>query len=734
MRENIEAALSRISPASLDYEEWLAIGQAIHSELPNDFDLWDNWSKQDSRYNGREMKTKWRSFSHGAVTIATLYHFAKWTPPREQVDRANAPLGWEEYIYCAPRTDAVDFAPIAHGKEALVMFLKALYKPDDIISVCGVYLQETDNGKPRNAPKSYVYQKQSHLIRELTAETEYNDEVVIKSAFSFSYDHLGVWNRINPMKMGGRKDDEVTSYRYTLVEADEGSLEEQYARIIQLRLPVAAIIHSGGKSIHAIVKIHAANEPEYIERVQTLHRYLMQNGMKFDKACKNPSRTSRLPGVMRHGQEQALLALDKGYNTWDEFIRGIQNEQQAYLTPRKITFNDSELPPLKTWLIEKVLRKGHICSISGPSKAGKTIGLIQLAHALANGGKWMGFQTHKCKVLYLDFEVDESSLQHRFTGIGKAMGYDQNSYSFDNFSFISLRGRMCQAETLFNDLANKFAANTETAHDVIIIDPVYKIMEGDENDNREVSNFFKSLEKLAIGMGATLIFSHHHSKGTQLAKKSMDRGSGAGAFARAPDAILDLVEIPLDDAKKKISVHDAFLKAKYAGIIPPIASSLNPAKLIREGGVGQWLSPHEAWQAQQFVTEESGNGITLWQLEGTLREARAFHKHIAFCYPLHIEIPEDEKLTAEAKAGAAGVKRKDNSFEMEEIKTAIMGLEAAGETIIPISKVMEQSYGASKKSVLQYAKENKLKVEAGKIHLLQVSLGDEEGWGEVDNE
>ncbi len=37
----------------------------------------------------------------------------------------------------------------------------------------------------------------------------------------------------------------------------------QYSLMTKLELPIAALVHSGNKSIHAIVRIEASNEKEY---------------------------------------------------------------------------------------------------------------------------------------------------------------------------------------------------------------------------------------------------------------------------------------------------------------------------------------------------------------------------------------------------------------------------------------------------------------------------------------
>lgn len=48
--------------------------------------------------------------------------------------------------------------------------------------------------------------------------------------------------------------------------------------------------------------------------------------------------------------------------------------------------------------------------ISGASKSGKSFLLMQLAIALSEGGKWLGFQCKKSKVLYVNLEIDRRAL------------------------------------------------------------------------------------------------------------------------------------------------------------------------------------------------------------------------------------------------------------------------------------------------------------------------------------
>lgn len=95
---------------------------------------------------------------------------------------------------------------------------------------------------------------------------------------------------------GPRADANVASYRNFLLELDNIPLPEQID-LVTKRLPVTSIVFSGGKSYHFIVSL--------LEPVQTeadyrrVWRGLYEAVPEADKSTKNPSRFSRLPGVLR---------------------------------------------------------------------------------------------------------------------------------------------------------------------------------------------------------------------------------------------------------------------------------------------------------------------------------------------------------------------------------------------------------------------------------------------------
>lgn len=91
----LEQVLEHIDPDKLDYEEWLRVGQAINSQIPDEagLKLWDEWSKKGKRYRPKECYIRWHGFNpHGPIKAGTLIYYAQqngWEPPEDwpKIDR-----------------------------------------------------------------------------------------------------------------------------------------------------------------------------------------------------------------------------------------------------------------------------------------------------------------------------------------------------------------------------------------------------------------------------------------------------------------------------------------------------------------------------------------------------------------------------------------------------------------------------------------------------------------------
>ena len=113
---------------------------------------------------------------------------------------------------------------------------------------------------------------------------------------------------MNPLDGQGVADVNVTAFRFALIECDAIPFELQLPLLAKLPLPVAAILTSGGRSVHAWVRMDAERGriPANVSRMLAL---LAKFGV--DGKNKNPARLSRLPGVVRqtgaHGDGQQRL-------------------------------------------------------------------------------------------------------------------------------------------------------------------------------------------------------------------------------------------------------------------------------------------------------------------------------------------------------------------------------------------------------------------------------------------
>lgn len=635
-------ALEHIDPAMLGYSEWEQVGMALHeSGLP--CSLWEDWSRRDpARFREGECERKWRGFGHGATKVSsgTIVKMARdrgWEPGRKTGKPARA-LSWDERITPMLAPDFVSDAPIAanHEKpatEQLREYLVALFEPDEYV---GYVTSAEDNGKKLVPADRGVYTRTAGELEKALAGA-----ADLKSALwcEMSGD-AGAWIRFNPLDGRDVKNTNVTAHRYALVESDTLPKEKQWAIIQQLELPCAAVVDSGGKSVHAIVRVDAADAREYRDRVKTLYEVLAANGFETDEQNKNPSRLSRMPGATRGGASQTLIATNCGKKTWTEWLEWYQDQTDELPDFEALADVWGDLPPLAPELIGGVLRQGHKMLLAGPSKAGKSFALAELCIAIAGGREWLGFPCAKGKVIYVNLEVDRASCYHRFAEIYRAMGVVPAEAELKNIVVWNLRGMSTPLDALAPRLIRRALLTKPMA---IVIDPLYKIITGDENNASDMAAFCNLFDKVAREVGCAVVYCHHHSKGAQGGKRSMDRASGSGVFARDPDALIDLTELNVKEdvlTEESAPYRNRKVREALDTACPDWRSACpapdNDAEMMRwaaaTGGEAA-AAQARAWTE----TDEEVVGWTAWRVEGTLREFKAFKpRRLWFKYPRHV--------------------------------------------------------------------------------------------------
>lgn len=628
--------LDKMPAYELSYDEWTQVGMALKQEGYTAAD-WDKWSRNDPRYKEGECEKKWRSFNGNAtpVTAGTIVQMAKDRGITVGGSHSDdfTPIDFEGVITYEGEAQPVALPSWGDPVTEIITYLRARFEPDEYIGyVTSVYEQEDG----RLSPTRGNYDRTAGQIIDLLEKCGGD----IGSVLGDADPRAGAWIRVNPLDGKGIKDENVTDYRYVLVESDSLPVAQQNALIHDLELPVVTLVHTGGKSLHAIVRIEAASREEYRQRVAYLFDVCEKNGLKIDRACKNPSRLTRLPGFQRGDNMQRLIETNIGKASFEEWRDYIEETQDDLPDAENAADFLHDLPPLRPALIDGVLRQGHKMLLAGPSKAGKSFSLIALAIAIAEGGEWMGFKCAQGKVWYVNLELDDISCKHRIIDVYSALKIEPKNAK--NLDIWNLRGQALPMDKLVSPMIRRAK---QKGYRAIIIDPIYKVITGDENSAEQMAHFCNLFDRVAYGAGCSVIYCHHHSKGTQGGKRSMDRASGSGVFARDPDALLDMIELPISEAlrteeenKAVCSVYKEWLH-RFVPNYTEIISQDDELSRSRMLDHCQDLLKPNSLKLMQSDTAEAVRRVqarTAWRIEGTLREFPKFPPvNVWFDYPVH---------------------------------------------------------------------------------------------------
>lgn len=538
----IDYDLLRAIPADCSYDEWLKVGMALKHEGA-DWTVWDDWSKTGSKYKAGECERKWRSFHRSEVTGGTLFHIAAgygYQPPHEEEVYDIRNLMLEENIIDPTFVSPEKIPPVPSNynpKGDMLEYFTTLFQPDEFVGYCVKFYPGEKGWRPE---QTVCRRTAGDIIERLRTGT-------IEGALGTLNERAGAYVRFNPLDGKGENNSNVTRWKHCLIESDQISTEKQYALLKEMNLPITFLINSGNKSLHALIRVDAENASQYKARVKELYEFCERSGFQPDAQDKNESRFSRLPGIKRGDRWQYIIERNIGAKSYDDWISW--RESQADDLPADVTLDEiwNNMPPLKEELIPGILRVGHKMLLAGPSKAGKSFLLINLAISIAEGTDWIG---HKCKqgrVCYINLELDSASCYHRFKEI-----YDRRKLTprkLQNITIMNLRGRAKPMDKLASVLIHRHKGQNFAA---VIIDPIYKVITGDENNATEMAQFCGYFDQVATEMETSVIYCHHHSKGASgKYANAADRSSGSGVFARDPDAILDLRELNVNGLTDK---------------------------------------------------------------------------------------------------------------------------------------------------------------------------------------
>ena len=143
---------------------------------------------------------------------------------------------------------------------------------------------------------------------------------------------LGVWFLCNPVdgkwKPNGGLDNHgkpmlsrrsapnITSWRFLLLESDEVEASVWMNVVAQLPLPISAIYTSGGRSVHALVRLDARTQDELRQCGEWIGPVLAKLG--GDWKALSSVRLTRLPMCFREGKMRKVMGDGGGYERFPE--------------------------------------------------------------------------------------------------------------------------------------------------------------------------------------------------------------------------------------------------------------------------------------------------------------------------------------------------------------------------------------------------------------------------------
>lgn len=411
----------------------------------------------------------------------------------------------------APEADLPE--PIELGASKL---LCALYQPDECVRIVKGTIREGDD---RETPEDggIVLPVRDWLAK---ASTRGGDLSTLWSSASGA----GVYVGMNPVKPGGTRDEDVIAFRFALVESDQISPEEQWGKICASKVPCAAVIDSGGKSVHAWVRVDAKDRREYDDRVAFLHAYFPW----ADTKNKNPGRLSRLPDVRRRGKRQRLLSLGTGCASWSEWLAEVNRQSVgsarsfADLFALDTTADPNCVLGFRDGKTLRYLCKGKSAWLLGPSGIGKSSLEAQFAVGWAIGAPVFGITPARpLRSLIVQAENDDYDLAEMVQGVAAAHGLHKDDPRWPDVA------RNVQFRTETSSFGARFCARLRDMidadrPDVVWIDPLLSFAGIDVSKQDQVTPFLRELITPVLESTGVVMIGVHHTGKPRDAKATRD--------------------------------------------------------------------------------------------------------------------------------------------------------------------------------------------------------------------
>lgn len=192
------------------------------------------------------------------------------------------------------------------------------------------------------------------------------------------------------------------------------------------------------------------------------------------------------------------------------------------------------IPKPKELIGEGILNVGNKAVLYGKPKTLKSAALKRLMLNVADGTDWLGFHTARAKVLYVQLELTPYEVQERLKIMTTTLGAEERcTIATTNYLKLDTKEGMRELDE----------AVEKVAPELVIIDPVYKVLSGDMLKAVTVMPLLDHIDQLLDKHPIGVVLAHHQRKGQMNDKHgAKDQGAeemaGAFLFSAWPDTVI----------------------------------------------------------------------------------------------------------------------------------------------------------------------------------------------------
>ena len=174
-------------------------------------------------------------------------------------------------------------------------------------------------------------------------------------------------------------------------------------------------------------------------------------------------------------------------------------------------------PDVKSIIDKGILLPQTRLILYGPYKSWKSLSVMDIAFCIAEGRPWHTYDTSPCRVLLIQIEIPRREFRKRVLKYANGNNSWPEQLLFCTQPYLKL-------DHSFGMTAMENALR-QYHPEVLIIDPIYKVISGDISNSYDVMKFLDNMDILMNKYGCAIILVSHTRKPIMTVDGPMDRGT-----------------------------------------------------------------------------------------------------------------------------------------------------------------------------------------------------------------